>query len=222
MLSRRGQTGLMSIYDPRTPTQRPLTHVELGPSLGATLDRRLIGDVRGKRVLDLGCGGGHTAVGLARRGARVIATDPDPGQLYSARTLATNNETRVEFHEANPAELAFIRADQIDLVVSVWSLSLTDDLDHVLRQLHRVMRSGVHLVISLPHPAALCADPVDPSRTVQSWRSNDPIGERYVHTAEDVVTALSRTNFAVDLLLERHAGGPMPASLIVRARKIGI
>jgi len=190
--------------------------------LGDALDRRLIGDIRGKRVLDLGCGGGHTGVGLALRGARVIATDPDPGQLFSARALATKNEIRVEFHQATPAELAFIRADQVDLVVSVWSLSLTADLDRVLRQLHRVMRSGGHLVLSLPHPASLCADPVDPSRNVQSWRSRDPIGERYVHTAEDVVTALSRTNFTVDLLLERHAGGPMPASLIVRARKVGI
>lgn len=222
MLSPRGQTGPMSMYDPRTPTQRPLTHVELGPGLGDALDRRLIGDVRGKRVLDLGCGGGHTCVGLALRGARVIAIDPDPGQLFAARALATNNEVRVEFHETNPAELAFIRADHVDLVVSVWSLSLTDDLDRVLRQLHRVMRSGGHLVISLPHPASLCADPTDPSRTVFSWRSRDPIGDRYVHTAEDVVTALSRTNFTVDLLFERHAGGPMPASLIVRARKVGI
>jgi SAM-dependent methyltransferase len=212
----------MSTYDPRTPTQRPLTHVELGPGLGDELDRRLIGDVRGKRVLDLGCGGGHTGVGLALRGARVIATDPDPGQLFAARALATNNEIRVEFHEANPAELAFIRADQIDLVVSVWSLSLSDDLDRVLRQVHRVLRAGGHLVLSLPHPATLCADPVDPSRTVTSWRSSDPIGERFVHTAEDVVTALNRTNFGVDLLLERHAGGPMPASLVVRARKVGI
>jgi len=212
----------MSTYDPRTPTQRPLTHVELGPGLGEELDRRLIGDVRGKRVLDLGCGAGHTGVGLALRGARVIATDPDPGQLFAARALATSNDVRVEFHEAGSAELAFVRADQIDLVVSVWSLSLSDDLDRVLRQVHRVMRSGGHLVLSLPHPASLCADPVDPSRTIQSWRSGDPIGERYVHTAEDVVTALSRTNFTVDLLFERHAGGPMPASLIVRARKLGI
>ena len=109
----------MSGYDPRTPCTRPLDHVEFGPSLGADVDRRLIGDARGKRVLDLGCGAGHTAVGLAARGARVIATDADPGQLFAARALAQNESVTVEFHEAGPAELAFVRADQIDIAVSV-------------------------------------------------------------------------------------------------------
>lgn len=212
----------MSGYDPRTPSQRPLDHVEFGPGLGEDLDRRLLGDMRGRRVLDLGCGAGHTAVGLAGRGARVVATDNDPGQLFAARALATRESETVEFHEAHPAELAFVRADQIDLAIAVWSLSLIDDLDRVLRQVHRVLRSPGQVIISLPHPATLCADPVDPTRTTRSWRSSDPIGERYIHTAEDLVTAFGRTNFAVDMLLERHAGGPTPASLVVRARKLGV
>lgn len=209
------------MYDPRTPSTRPLEHVEFGPGLGDDVDRRLIGDARSKRVLDLGCGAGHTAVGLARRGARVIATDDDPGQLFAARALAQTQSVSVEFHEAGPAELAFIRADQIDIAVSVWALSLVDDLDRVFRQVHRVLRPNGHLIVALPHPALLCADPVDPTRTVRSWRSDDKVGERYVHTAEGLVTSLSRTNFVVDVLLERHAGGPTPTTLLTRARRVG-
>ena len=127
----------------------------------------------------------------------------------------------VEFHEAGPAELAFVRADQIDIAVSVWALSLVDDLDRVFRQVHRVLRPNAHLIVALPHPAVLCADPVDPTRTVRSWRTDEKIGERYVHTAEGLVTAMSRSNFAVDVLLERHAGGPTPATLLARARRLG-
>ncbi len=211
----------MSGYDPRTPTARPLDFVEFGPGLGGDVDRRLIGDVRGKRVLDLGCGAGHTAVGLGARGARVIATDVDPGQLFSARALAQQSSVAVEFHEAGPAELAFIRADQIDIAVSVWALALVDDLDRVFRQVHRVLRPNAHLIVALPHPAALCADPVDPTRIVRSWRTDEKIGERHVHTAEGLVTSMSRSNFAVDVLLERHAGGPAPATLLARARRLG-
>ena len=211
----------MSGYDPRTPTARPLDFVEFGPGLGGDVDRRLIGDVRGKRVLDLGCGAGHTAVGLGARGARVIATDVDPGQLFSARALAQQSSVAVEFHEAGPAELAFIRADQIDIAVSVWALSLVDDLDRVFRQVHRVLRPNAHLIVALPHPAALCADPVDPTRIVRSWRTDEKIGERHVHTAEGLVTSMSRSNFAVDVLLERHAGGPAPATLLARACRLG-
>ena len=114
----------MSSYDPRTPSRRPLDYVEFGPGLVDDIDRRLIGDTRRRKVLDLGCGAGHTAVGLARRGARVIATDSDAEQVAAARALAAEHGVAIEFHEAGPAELAFVRADQIDLAVSVWALSL--------------------------------------------------------------------------------------------------
>ena len=211
----------MSSYDPRTPTVRPLTHVEFGPGLADDVDRRLIGDVRGKRVLDVGCGAGHTAVGLALRGARVIATDRSADQVAAGRALAAEHEVAVEFHQASPAELAFVRADQIDLAVSVWALSLVDDLDRVFRQVHRCVRAGGHVVVAVPHPITLTTDDDDASRIVRSWKTTDPIGERYVHTAEDLVTAFTRTNFAVDVLLERHDGGPTPVTLLARARRLG-
>ncbi|MEM8705723.1 MAG: class I SAM-dependent methyltransferase, partial [Actinomycetota bacterium] len=152
---------------------------------------------------------------------RVVATDRDADQVAASRALAAGEEVSVEFHQAGPAELAFVRADQIDLAVSVWALSLVDDLDRVFRQVHRCVRAGGHVVVSLPHPALLTADPDDPTRTVRSWRVDEPIGERHVHTAEDLVTAFTRTNFAVDVLLERHHGGPTPVTLLARARRLG-
>lgn len=220
-LSLRPTVSTMSSYDPRTPSRRPLDYVEFGPGLVDDIDRRLIGDTRRRKVLDLGCGAGHTAVGLARRGARVIATDSDAEQVAAARALAAEHGVAIEFHEAGPAELAFVRADQIDLAVSVWALSLVEDLDRVFRQVHRCVRAGGHVVVSLPHPALLTADPDDPTRVAQSWETRTPIGERHVHTAEDLVTAFTRTNFAVDVLLERHHGGSTPVTLLARARRLG-
>jgi len=211
----------MDRYDHRTPTLRPLDFVEFGPGLGPDLDRRLIGDVEAKRVLDIGCGAGHTAVGLALRGARVTATDGDETQLTAARQLATEQEIAVEFHHADPAELAFVRADQIDLAISVYGLSHIDDLDRVFRQVHRVLRPQAHLIVALPHPARLCADPSDTSRVEHPWPTSQAIDGRYVHTAESVVTAFGRTKFAPDVLLERSSGGPIPDSLIVRGRRLG-
>jgi SAM-dependent methyltransferase len=208
-------------YDVRSPSARPLSHVELGPRLGADLDRRLLGDPTNRRIVDLGCGAGHSAVGLAKRGARVFATDPDVDQLQAARKLATRQGVTVEFHQAGPAELAFLRAEDVDLVVSVWSLSLTDNLERVVRQVHRVLRTGGHLLLALPHPAALCARSETPSAADIPWIAGQPVGERFVHPAEELVTILSRNKFVVDALLERPGHGVTPETLIVRGRRLG-
>ena len=45
----------------------------------------LIGDVRGQRVLDLGCGTGRYCVLLARRGASVVGIDPSSAMLEQAK-----------------------------------------------------------------------------------------------------------------------------------------
>ena len=47
---------------------------------------RLLGPVRGKRVLELGCGAGDTAVRFAQQGATVIGVDSSAEHIASART----------------------------------------------------------------------------------------------------------------------------------------
>ena len=74
----------------------------------------------------------------------------------------------------------------------------------------------------LPHPALLCADPADPSRTARHWADRSPVGDRFVHRAEDVVSALVRANYAVDTLLERHDTELVPSTLVIRARRLGV
>ena len=199
---------------------RPIDYVDLGLGVDAALDRRLIGHVSGRRVLELGCGEGHAAVGLALRGARVTAIDEDVRQLRAARELAIRHEATVEFHQTQLAELAFLTADQIDLAFSVTSLCLVEDLDRVIRQVHRVIKPGGHLLISLPHPAALCADPDNPALTIRPWTGKRPKKGRYIHTVESIVSSLGRAKFVVDTVLERHADDNMlPATLLTRAHK---
>ena len=214
----------MAIYDTRAPgASRPLDHIQLGPGLGPDVDRRLIGEVDGREALVLGCGAGHDAVGLALRGAIVTAVDPDVIQVSATRQLADREEVAIGVRQAEPADLAFLQADQLDLAVSVQALGFVDDLDRVFRQVHRVLKPGAHFVIALPHPALLSADPTDPDRTVRPWDALEPIGGRWVHRAEDLVTALHRANFAIDTLLERPAPGKglAPATLVARGGKLG-
>src|SRR5204862_283944 len=62
---------------------------------------------------------------------------------------------RVEWHEGDAADLAFLRADSIDLAFATGLLGEVDDVDRLLRQVQRVLRPGPPFVFSFDHPIAL-------------------------------------------------------------------
>jgi SAM-dependent methyltransferase len=216
---------------------RSVDLLELGPGL-PSLDRRLIGDVEGSRVLDLGCGMGHGAVALARQGAKVIGVDPDGSQLSRARQLAEQHSVKVELHQADLAELAFVRSASVDLVVSVFALAAVEDLDRVFRQAHRILHPAAPLILTLPHPYTTLVRAAGDGnlRVERPFTSRATLGEgptlTYPHQFADIHTSLTRANFRVDVVLEpetdprtawRDAGtGWLPSTLLVRARKEGL
>jgi SAM-dependent methyltransferase len=223
----------------------PTDVVTYGPDIPTEAELRLLGHVEGKRVLDLGCGSGRALVALARQGARAIGVDPAADQLASARRAAEEAEVKVELHQGPLADLAFLRADTIDLAISVHAFAEVDDLDRVFRQVHRVLKSESHLVFSVPHPAFAMVDAAaeEPFRVARSYfdhtprtwiRGGSPVTD-HPATISDLFTSLGRANFRVDTLLEPEptVGTPrgahwseamrsVPATLIVRARKQGI
>ncbi len=224
-----------------TGTHLPDDSVSYGPSIPREVDLRLLGDLAGKRVLDLGCGAGRNAVALARAGARVIAVDESAEQIGHARTAIDAADVRVELHHAPLAELAFLRADTIDAAICVGALAHVADIGRVFRQLHRVLRPEHAAVISVPHPtfAQLDPDSDDPARIRRSafdpqpHPEDDPRHGTFARSFSSLFSELGRTGFRVDTVLEPQptsTGGPhwspvmqqVPATLILRCRKEGI
>jgi len=209
----------------RRGERRPTDSVELGPGDVQGLDRRLLGDVEGMRVLDLGTGAGHGAIALAGAGAQVVAIDADEDQVARARSNAEIAELHVEFHHAGLADLAFLQADIFDAVISVHALAAVDDLGRVFRQVHRVLKAERPLVITLPHPAGLMVDPAAPTTIVAAYDNADVLGDgvdlTHRHGAGHVFTQLTRSNFRVDTFLEPSGDGHFPASIVLRSRKVG-
>jgi SAM-dependent methyltransferase len=70
---------------------------------------RALGDLRSKRVLDLGCGTGETTAWLALQGATVDAVDLSPRMVEVARALCVRHavDARVRFHVAPGEQLPF-------------------------------------------------------------------------------------------------------------------
>jgi SAM-dependent methyltransferase len=203
---------------------------------------RLLGPVKGKRVLELGCGTGDTAVRFAREGATVIGVDGSADRIAAARAAAELAEVRLELRAGDLADLAFLRADSIDVALSGEALGSVTDLGRLFRQVHRVLRPAAGFVFSLPHPMALGTE------TEDSPEGALPLGRTYVarsyfdpapvdvgtgenrhavvrHTLGEVFTGLTRAGFRVDTLLEpepaREHGGRalLPTTVVWRGRK---
>ncbi|HEV2370265.1 MAG TPA: class I SAM-dependent methyltransferase [Acidimicrobiales bacterium] len=215
-----------------------------GPDIPDEDDLRLLGDLKGKRVLELGCGGAQCSVAFAKQGATAIGVDISAEQLAFARRLVEREEVRVELRLGDLADLAFLRADSVDLVFSAYAFGFVDDLNRVFRQVHRVLREGAPLVFSLPHPAysMIDDDSDEPLLVRRSYFDRSPIVYQragvqltdYHRTFAELVTGLLRAGYRIDTLLEPEplATGPrsqdwrdafryVPRTLVVRARKEG-
>jgi ubiquinone/menaquinone biosynthesis C-methylase UbiE len=99
-----------------------------------------LGDVRGRNVLDYGCGHGMAAVVLARRGARVTAFDLARAYVWEAHARAAANGVAVSFVQADGERLPFA-GNSFD---AVWGHAVLHHLDPrtAARELARVLRPG--------------------------------------------------------------------------------
>jgi ubiquinone biosynthesis O-methyltransferase len=114
------------------------------------LERRLIlelvGDARGRSVLDVGCGDGDLAVELSKRGANVVGIDASDAMIEAAKHRAERDQVDVDFRVATAQHLPF-PAEQFDIVVAVTILCFVDDAVPVFKEMARVLRPGGQLVI---------------------------------------------------------------------------
>ncbi|HEY7107020.1 MAG TPA: class I SAM-dependent methyltransferase [Acidimicrobiia bacterium] len=191
-----------------------------GPDGPTESDIRLVGAVAGKRVLDLGCGDGAAAVTLAQQGAVVIAVDASEARLQRASRRAEELEVRLEWRPSDLADLAFLRADSIDVVFSAYAVDTVGDQARLFRQVQRVLKPNAAFVFSHAHPAAIARDYFDTS-VVTTTRFDEAVTV-YPRPFGETFTDLARAGFRVDALLEpRSPAGANPTTVVWRARKEG-
>ncbi|MHB8574071.1 MAG: class I SAM-dependent methyltransferase [Dehalococcoidia bacterium] len=101
-----------------------------------------------ERVLDLGCGAGHTALAAAPHAASVVAVDVTPEMLAVAADLAAQRGvSNVEFRQADVAALPFPAAS-FDVVTSRYSAHHYADPAMAFAEAARVLRPGGRLLLA--------------------------------------------------------------------------
>jgi len=151
---------------------------------------RLLGDVRGKTVLDLGCGSGETVISLLHRGARVIGIDISPELIAIAQRRLSNAglSASVRVGSAYETELQDASVD----VVFCMSLIHHLEIPKVREEIRRVLRPSGFLILK---------EPIRFSRNYHFLRSLLPAPEdisEHEHPLTEAEFRVVREGFAVD------------------------
>ena len=200
------------------------------PALEDPHVRDALGDVRGRDVLDLGCGTGRHTAWLAESGARVTAVDFSEEMLERARRKVSPRDVRFIVHDLH--EPLPLGDASFDAVVSGLVLEHLRDLERFFGEAHRVLRPQGRAVVSAMHPAMFLRD----SRA----RFTDPDSGEVIapgslpHRLGDFVMAALNAGFALHRVgehapdaefvgryprAERYLGWPMLVVLAMRKRR---
>lgn len=105
--------------------------------------RRALGDLRGRTLLDVGCGLGEASVYFALLGADVTATDISPGMCDAATRLARHNGVSIKTHVSASEDLGFPTAVQFDVIYTGNTLHHVDIAATMPRLLRHLKPDGV-------------------------------------------------------------------------------
>jgi SAM-dependent methyltransferase len=175
----------------------------------------MAGDVRSKRILDVGCAAGALTALMADAGADVVGIDVSEEMVEIARRDLGG---RAEFRVADVGRpMPFLADESFDIVTASLVLHYLRDWGVPLRELHRVLRPDGALLISTHHPTqdVMISDPpapyFDTTLLRDTWNKggSDFEVQFYHRPLSAVVDALADAGFVVERIPEPR---PDPAA----------
>lgn len=126
----------------------------------------ILGDIRGHRLLDVGCGDGSYVLEASHRGARATGVDRSEPMLLAARQRCVERGVQVDLQRADALSLPFADAS-FDIVLAVTLLCFVD-AQRAVREMARVVVPGGRVIVADLGAYSLWAW----RRTIRGWRGD--------------------------------------------------
>jgi len=119
---------------------------EINPLRLEYIDRRA--GLKGKTVLDVGCGGGILSEGMAQRGALVTGIDMGESPLAVAKLHRLESGVEVDYHRTTAEQLAAERPASFDVVTCMEMLEHVPDPASVIKACAELVKPDGHIFFS--------------------------------------------------------------------------
>lgn len=181
--------------------------------------RKLLPDLNGKSVLDLGCGYGHNCVDFVGFGAaRVVGIDISEKMLAVAEKESADD--KIEYRNMSMTDIAEL-GEKFDFLYSSLAFHYVKDFDAFAKAMHSVLNAGGQLLFSQEHPIITATvdgaghfnKDENGNRISYTFSNYNQSGERKIHwyvdgvvkyhrTFSDIITALAKAGFVIEEVCE--------------------
>ena len=181
--------------------------------------RKLLPDLSGKAVLDLGCGYGHNCIDFVNLGAKsVIGVDIYEKMLSVAKSESANEKIR--YINMSMTDIGKLN-EKFDFIYSSLAFHYVKDFEAFSKKMYSVLNCGGYLLFSQEHPIITATvdgkghfnKDENGNRISYTFSDYNRSGERKVHwyvdgvikyhrTFGDIITALAKAGFVIEEVSE--------------------
>lgn len=211
---------------------------------------KMLPDLNGKFVLDLGCGYGHNCLDFVNRGAeKVVGIDISEKMLSVAREESSHS--KIEYRNMSMTDISKLD-EKFDFIYSSLAFHYVKDFDAFANDMYLVLNNGGQLLFSQEHPIITATvdgnghfnKDENGNRVSYTFSNYNEPGERKIHwyvdgvvkyhrTVSNIINALAKAGFVIEEVCEpvpeEWAIGKLPTIVkeyikpnffIVKARKV--
>ena len=181
--------------------------------------RKLLPDLSGKSVLDLGCGYGHNCIDFVSRGAvNVVGVDISEKMLEIAKTESAHEKIR--YINMSMTDIGMLN-EKFDFIYSSLAFHYVKDFDAFAKEMYAALNVCGQLLFSQEHPIITATvdgkghfnKDENGNRISYTFSDYNRSGERRVHwyvdgvikyhrTFSDIITALAKAGFVIEEVCE--------------------